>query len=193
MADALEQAVIAMVLQGDALVSQRSSQVTADLTSAERAGKAAEGAAKAADKGVGQLGEQIAGVTAKMHLAVTVAERLVSAAGGDNEIFKAAGQGLREGVGAYRLLAATGIDAVLPGASILGGAAAGLFTGVSAYQKSEADQERKEDERADKLAEKVAKASQKQHDGDVAGLLARQAAISLLESHGRGGSGSLIP
>lgn len=180
-----------MVLQGDALVSQKAKQVTVDLTSAERAGRSAEAASKSAEGTLRGLADQVSAVTEKMHLAVRVAERLASAAGVEGPALSAIATGASSFIAVNRLAAP--LNAFLPGASLALGAAAGLYTGVASYEKSEADQERRSDEQAEKLAGKIADATRKQHDSDVASLLARQAAISLLESHGRGGSGALIP
>lgn len=180
MADALEAAVINMVLQGDAAVSQRAGQVTADLSSAERAGRKAESAAEGAESAFSELSEQVTHVTERLHLALRVAERLASAAGIDSPALEGFGQGVSTALAAQRLLAP--LDAVLPGASLIGGAAAGIFTGASAFQNKEAEEEKKNEEQAERIAKKVAEEQQKKRDKSVADELVRQAAASMLSN-----------
>lgn len=173
MADSLETAVIAMVLQGDALVSSKSKQVTVDLSSAERAGRSAEGAAKTAATSVGELGGQVALATEKMHVAIRVAERLATASGIDSPALSAAGQGVSTFGAVNRLLAPLGPEVSLPLAAL-----AGLYTGVSSYQRSEAEEQKKADELADKIAAKAEERARKERTTDVSLELLRQASLA---------------
>jgi hypothetical protein len=185
MSDALEKAIIELVVTGSGTVSQQANKVEADLTSAERAGKRAEGAATSAEEAAKRAEQATENLTRQAELAL---HRLASAAhllhhmaerfgaGEDFSILSgAAGEGLSVGAHTARLLTPFLGPLALPVA-----AAAGIGTGVMAAREGFENQDKRREEEARALARHLAQELEQRRALDLRGILEDQAALSQL-------------
>ncbi len=185
MSDALEKAVIELVVSGSGTVSQQANKVEADLTSAERAGKRAETAASSAEQAAKKAEQATENLTRQAELAL---HRLASAAhllhhfaerfgaGEDVSILSgAAGEGLSVGAHTARLLSPFLGPLAIPLA-----AGAGLATGVVAAREGFENAEKKREHEAQALARELAKELEQRRALDLRGILEEQAGLAQL-------------
>ncbi len=185
MSDALERAVIELVVAGSASVSQQANRVEADLTSAERAGKRAEGAANSAEQAASRAeratAELAQGAQEALHRLANAAHLLHHfaerfGAGEDvNILTGSVGEGLSVGAHVSRLLTPILGPAALPLAAV-----AGLGSGVMAAREGYANAEKHREEEARAVARHLAEELERRRSLDLRGILEDQAALSQL-------------
>ena len=135
--DGVEEAIVALVVQGDAQFTATNDKVQADLTSTERAGRSAESAANDASRATRQLAQETMEVirvaTHAMHLAREAAKAFgvseTSGLMGALDIARGAGAGAVSGA---RLGSVFGPEGTAIGAGI-----GGIIGGVNAYNDYE--------------------------------------------------------
>lgn len=185
MSDALEKAIIELVVSGTGTVSQQTNKIEADLTSAERAGKRAEGAATSAEQAAKRAEQAAENLTRQAELAL---HRLASAAhllhhfaermgaGEDASILSgAAAEGLSVGAHAARLLTPFLGPLALPVA-----AAAGLGSGFMAAREGYESADKRRQEEAQELARHLAQELEHRRELDLRAILEDQAALAQL-------------
>jgi len=185
MSDALEKAIIELVVSGSASVSQQANKVEADLTSAERAGKRAEGAAgaaeqaaKRAENATAELAqtaqESLHRLASAAHLLNHFAERF-GASDDTTVLTGAAGEGLSVSAHVSRLLSPFLGPLALPIA-----AAAGIGSGVMAAREGYANAAKHREDQARELARHLAEELEHRRALDLRSILEDQAALSQL-------------